>query len=447
VESYIKTAATWSAVVGPLAKGDKIAVLTHALPPGGAERQWCYLARGLHQAGFDVTFVVTENLHGPNAHYLPLLQERSIRVCEIGGPPFSEVAVNLPWDTAALEILYSSGTPFPVTFPLLISALKTIGPKAVFAQLDSINLMAGVAAHLADVPCTVLSFRNYNPTNFPYLNNDWFQPLYRILAKSNRVLFSGNSHAGNADYAQWIGVPPDDVRFIPNALDAHTFNPPGDKELDFLRDQLGIMRGNRVVLGVFRLSEEKRPLDFIETCMHVSRGISGIKVLLVGVGPMRGTVEEGIAAKGLQNVVKLLGRREDVSALMRLSSLLLLTSSHEGMPNVVMEAQLIGLPVVATDTGGTADLIVDHVTGYLCKVGDVECLAERCCDILRNPENAFALTKVARQRLLQQFSVDELAGRHLQLIAEFFRDTQKKSTLSRAVRSRTVASGSEEERI
>lgn len=411
VASTIRTAET-----PPLVKGDKIVVLTHSLPPGGAERQWCYLARGLHQAGYDVSFMVTEKLEGPSAHYLPLLEKRKINVCDIGARGFREVAGSIPQDPAALSILYSSGSPFPLELPLLTSALKTIRPKAIFAQLDSINLMAGVAAHLADVPCTVLSFRNYNPTNFPYLNNDWFLPLYRALSASNRIVLSGNSNAGNADYAQWIGVPQHDVAFIPNALDPDTVQRPADEALATLRSELGVHRNDSVMLGVFRLSDEKRPLDFIEVCVRVAARLPRVKAILIGVGPLKETVAAAIAARGAGQFIKVLGRRDDVSAIMHISSLLLLTSSHEGMPNVVMEAQLIGLPVVATDAGGTRDLIIDRESGHLCNVGDLDCLTERCCTVLQNAENQTLVTSLARQRLLDEYSVHALAARHLDLV-------------------------------
>ena len=67
----------------------------------------------------------------------------------------------------------------------------------------------------------------------------------------------------------------------------------------------------------------------------------------------------------LQSSLTLLGRRDDVPELMQISSLLLLTSSFEGMPNVVMEAQAMGIPVVAPNVGGVSDGMLDGQTGYL----------------------------------------------------------------------------------
>ena len=84
--------------------------------------------------------------------------------------------------------------------------------------------------------------------------------------------------------------------------------------------------------------------------------------------------------------ITLLGRREDVLHLMEISSLLLLTSRFEGMPNVVMEAQAVGIPVVAPDVGGVADCMIDGRTGYLVEPDDTDAFAQRCIELIENEE-------------------------------------------------------------
>ena len=67
----------------PLRRGDKVVVFTHALPPGGAERQWCYLAGELKRMGHNVDFVTQFPLEGDNKHYLPLLASDGVRLTEL----------------------------------------------------------------------------------------------------------------------------------------------------------------------------------------------------------------------------------------------------------------------------------------------------------------------------------------------------------------------------
>ena len=159
----------------------------------------------------------------------------------------------------------------------------------VFAQLDYSNIIAGAAGVLASVPQIVMSFRNYNPTRFSYLANDWYQPLYATLARSPRILFTGNSRASNADYAQWIGIDEHRVKLVPNALDAAKMGARDASSLQRLRQELGVTSSTPIILGVFRLSEEKRPLLFIETVAAVAAHVPGVRAFVAGVGPFEGT--------------------------------------------------------------------------------------------------------------------------------------------------------------
>jgi glycosyltransferase involved in cell wall biosynthesis len=268
------------------------------------------------------------------------------------------------------------------------------------------------------VPRIVLSFRNYNPSNFWYLQNDWFRPLYRALCLSPRILLAGNSTDANADYARWIGIPAGRVAFIPNAIDPALFPRPADAEADALRLELGLDPAAPLILGVFRLSEEKEPLVFLQVCARAARQHPGLRVLVAGVGPMRAQMEAALEPLGLAGSVRLLGKRDDIAALMSVSSLLLSTSSFEGMSNAIMEAQLLGLPVVGTAVGATADLVAHGESGYVCPAGDVEALARACCSILGGTDAA-RLRDAARRRILDGFTLDLLTERHVQLVNDW----------------------------
>jgi hypothetical protein len=182
--------------------------VTHGLPPGGAERQWCYLAAGLKAAGYEVLFAITGSLEGPNGHYLPLLRSYGIEPAVLGVQSIADGITNIPRDGESARLLAPGLSPFGLTLHLLVDYLIRVRPKVVFAQLDTVNLLAGVAGHLAEIPKVVLSFRNYNPSRFPYLDCPGCSRYIEPVALHSRVSMSGNSRAGNDDYAQWIGIPP-----------------------------------------------------------------------------------------------------------------------------------------------------------------------------------------------------------------------------------------------
>ena len=412
-----------------------LVVLTHALPPGGAERQWFYLAVGLKRAGYRVHFLVIDWLEGLNAHYVPLLRANGLEPIEIGRRDTSRFLGASIKDKRAFELMAPDGNPFGIKLVQLAALLMEIRPRAVFAQLDWTNLAAGIAAHVADVPRVILSFRNYNPSHMAYLNLDWLLPCYRALAASHRVLFSGNAHIPNQDYADWIGIPGEQVTYIPNAIEEEDLDLPTAEQVAALRVELQLAWGQPVVLGVFRLSEEKQPILFLEVCARLVREVPELKVLIAGVGPLNGQMRSLLAELGLGDSVRLLGRRDDVATLMSVASLVLLTSSREGMPNVLMEAQLLGVPVVATRVGGVPDVIRHGETGLVAEPGDSEGLAVACLTLLRDSNLARAMGVKGKAWMHDFFSKEQMVNRYLALASRDSRegpDAQAESRLADA---------------
>jgi asparagine synthase (glutamine-hydrolysing) len=399
-----------------LKSGSRVVVVTHALPPGGAERQWCYLAIGLKAKGLVATVVVTDHLEGANAHYRSLLVDNGIEILDARSLDPVDVLSGLPDDPDTVKLLSPSHGPFGPKLLWLYAALKRLAPAAIFAQLDEPNLAAAVAGAIAGVPRVVMSFRNYSPQHFSYLANDWFLGAYRTVLGSSRVIATGNSHAANEDYARWIGIDHGRVAWIPNAIDANSLPAPSASKCGALRASLGIAEESPVVLGVFRLSEEKQPLTFLRVCERIRARIPKLKVLIAGIGPLARDMEALIVEARLQDTVKLLGRRDDIPELMQASSLLLLTSSHEGMPNVVMEAQAVGLPVVATRTGGTPDCVADGETGLVRDVGDEAGLADACVGLLEDPEMRSRMGEASRLLMRSHYSIAAMTERYLAVV-------------------------------
>lgn len=403
-----------------LRPGDRVVVLTHALPPGGAERQWCYLAGELKRMGYEVHFVTLSPLEGQSRHYLPLLASEGVAVTQLDQKVDQQGFVEAL--RATLDNFRSGNlaagmeNPFGSSLRELANLFTRLKPRVVFAQLDHSNLIAGTAGLLASVPQIVLSFRNYNPTRFSYLANDWFQPLYGALARSPRILLTGNSLASNADYAHWIGIDERRVKLVPNAIDVATIGARDANSLLRLRQQLEVTPHTPIILGVFRLSEEKRPALFLETFAAVAACVPGARAFVAGVGQFKEQMQRRVEELGLRDSLTLLGRRDDVPELMQISSLLLLTSSFEGMPNVVMEAQALGLPVVASSVGGVPDCMINGETGYLVDRDDMGGFAQRCIELLRNDHLRNRFGANGAEYMRSSFSRRAMAERYLQVL-------------------------------
>jgi glycosyltransferase involved in cell wall biosynthesis len=113
----------------------------------------------------------------------------------------------------------------------------------------------------------------------------------------------------------------------------------------------------------------------------------------------------------------LAGFRNDVHRYLPFCDLFVLPSFTEGMPNVVLEAMAAGVPVVATAVGGTPELVVDDVTGYLVPPGDADALARRMADVLASAETARAMGQQGRERVQTCYTFTEQSRKYQELFA------------------------------
>ncbi len=391
----------------------RVTLTTHALPPGGAERQWCYLAMGLAEAGVETQFVATDTLRGREAHYAPMLKRAGIPVIEL---PHVDAGTLLEGVTGGDLVSDVQVQPTGVSDAALrlAAVFRVQEPDAVLGQLDQTNVLTGLAGVRAGVPTVLLSFRNYNPDNFSYLRTDWYRPSYRALAERPEVVLSGNSRAGNDDYAGWIGVDTSTVHTIPNAISLETISLRSPANgLDDLRRELGIRSSDKLALGVFRLSEEKRPDLFVEACARAAHRIPELRVLIAGVGGLEERVRQLGSLYGLADRLTVLGARQDVADLLRLSDVLLVTSRFEGMPNVVLESLVLGVPVVAADVGAVAELVEDRRTGIVVSSDAAEDFADGLVEVLSDSESWKARCRAASETLAERFSIERMVADYL----------------------------------
>lgn len=160
------------------------------------------------------------------------------------------------------------------------------------------------------------------------------------------------------DVIDMHGLDPSRVHVIANGRDSEHFVPPTAAQRRRARHQLGLPTDGPVVGYLGSLSWEKQP----RLALEVARLRPAMTLVMAGDGPLRGDVEADAAAIGPRIVV--LGSVADPRTVIWALDALLLTSRTEGMPGVVIEAGLCGVPAVAPDVGGTGDL-VSSATGHL----------------------------------------------------------------------------------
>lgn len=382
----------------------RIVQYTGCLYSGGAERQLCNTAIGLHQRGHECTVRTQHDLEGQHAHYLPLLTETGVDAGRAGrGHAIDAAALaKVRWDLVAIA-------PDAIRSYVANLAIELAAnpPDVLHSWLDHPNVIAGLAGIAAGVPCILLSTRNYNPTHFPRFYSP-FVDWYRVVAQSKRVHWLANSHRGAESYAQYVGLDESRFHIVFNGLFRGHFDRPSAAQRREARQRVGLPAEAPVVVVVNRLDEEKQPELMLKVVTLLRERLPDVRVIVAGSGPLEGRVREIIARRNLEQTVTLLGRVSDVVEIMSAADVLLLTSRYEGCPNVALEAQHIGLPVVATDAGGTSDAVAHGVTGYICGVDDVAGLVVSLQRLLQNAELREQFGWAAQKYVDACFNLDQM---------------------------------------
>jgi glycosyltransferase involved in cell wall biosynthesis len=172
-----------------------------------------------------------------------------------------------------------------------------------------------------------------------------------------------------------------------------------------------------VLLAVGRLTTQKAPFDLLEAYRLLPDDLrSHCQLKFVGDGPLALSLQQAIDEKQLSDSVHLFGHCHDVSQLMRESTVLVLPSRWEGMPNVVLEAMASALPVIATAVDGTLELIDDGRTGWLVPAGSPHVLAERIVAVLGDSEARKTVANNAQVLALKNFKWQTAINRYDQLL-------------------------------
>ena len=173
------------------------------------------------------------------------------------------------------------------------------------------------------------------------------------------------------------------------------------------RVALGLPADATVVGTVGRLTYQKAPEDFLAALRRLGRpGLIGV---WIGGGELAGRVA-GLAAAMPEVSVVLAGERTDVPELLPAFDVFALSSLYEGLPTVVVEAMVCGVPVVATAVNAVADVVVPGETGLLVPPRRPELMAEAIGFLLDSPAAATRMTTAARARLGSRFGEQALRG-------------------------------------
>jgi len=201
------------------------------------------------------------------------------------------------------------------------------------------------------------------------------------------------------------GAKPGSVQTVLNGIDHTRFHRDRSRETQ-IRQRLGIADDEVVIGAVGRLETEKRFDLLIDAFASLQVARLGLRLVIVGEGSLRNTLEAQVDRLGLGGVCRLLGQRSDIVDLHHAFNVFVQSSANEGAPNAVLEAMALETPVVATAVGGTAQLVRDGIDGLLVPAGKIDALADAINRVLTDGQATAARVVSARDRVETELSFD-----------------------------------------
>lgn len=180
-------------------------------------------------------------------------------------------------------------------------------------------------------------------------------------------------------------------------LDLDKYKKLSSKEIQEKRKEFGLKDKDFVVLMIAEINKNKNHIQLINAMDILKDKYPNIKVLCIGDGTLKESLEKQIILRNLQNNIFMLGYRLDVNKLINISDIGILLSSREGLPRNIMEFMACGRKVIATDIRGCRDLICDETIGTLVNVDDYESTAKAIEKYYILNDKSFEVSKEIRK--------------------------------------------------
>jgi glycosyltransferase involved in cell wall biosynthesis len=264
------------------------------------------------------------------------------------------------------------------------------------------NLMGRLARLLFPIPRVISTLHSLAESSRRSPDVSRRDRLYRLTDPLAHATVAVCQAAADR-HAEAGAVSREKLRVIPNGVDTAKFRP-DDARREAVRRAMGAA-DEFVWLAAGRLMWKK---DY-PTMIRAAARCAGRKLWIAGTGPQEDELR-ALAAE-LKADVHFLGLRADLPELMNAADALVLSSTVEGLPMVLLEAASSGLPCVATRAGGSGEVIIDGQTGFLSPCGDVESLASAMAQVeALSIEDRREMGRAARTAALQRFDIGVIAS-------------------------------------
>jgi N-acetyl-alpha-D-glucosaminyl L-malate synthase BshA len=197
------------------------------------------------------------------------------------------------------------------------------------------------------------------------------------------------------------------IETIPNFVDLSVYNPASA----YKDRSVFASEGQKILLHISNFRPVKRVMDVVRILDRVTREVPAV-LLMVGEGPERSSAQALARRLGIHDHVRFLGVQESIEEIAGMADVFLLPSELESFGLSALEAMACGVPVVGSDAGGLPEVVKHAETGYLLPVGDVEGMAARTLEILKDDARRRQMGQAARRRVAALFRADRIVTQY-----------------------------------
>lgn len=358
---------------------------------GGSERQLVLLLKNLDRKAFKPRVIVFNQTDEKN--HKDTIQSLGIKVITI---PLNRTSI-----ISRIRYLYSQ--------------TKLFNPDIIHSWTVHDNPYAGILRILTATKVSIGSLRG----GLKYVGFRSLPMIFRFLSLYSVSKLVVNSIRGREEFSEF-NLPANHIVVIPNCVEDRE-----NGDTSSVLSNYGFTEHHKIIGIVGNVRKRKNHLMFIRAMESVLKSFPKAKAIIIGQQvasepDLADSLKREIKKLNIQNQFVFAGFRRDISAIMKELEIFCLTSSKEGMPNVILEAMAAGRPVVATQVGGVPDLVVDGDNGLLVDSGDVKGFSQAVKYLLENPTIANKMGNRGKQMASKRFgcqkTIDEFETLYLSLM-------------------------------
>lgn len=259
------------------------------------------------------------------------------------------------------------------------------GPILVHTHSSKAGILGRWAAFLAGIPIRIHTVHGFGINPYQPFLLRWF---FILAERLTGFLTTSMIYVSRDNLKQGIklGFSKQKISLIiRSGIDWSKFSKSNGGRIS-VRKELNIPISSKVVGMIACFKPQKSPLDFVRMAYMVTFKLPETHFVLIGDGILRAKIENMVIELGLQRNIHLTGWRRNIPDFISAMDIMTLTSLWEGLPKVIVEAQLMGVPVIATQVSGVEEIIRDNISGFIVPLSRSDIMAQKVIELFENPE-------------------------------------------------------------